>query len=224
METIINNIGSRPIVINEQNDGLLSILNKIVDWLNLIVDYGSLLDIDFNYKNINMVSNEEFSFDMRLASLGSEYKNWSVVPKLLHEDGESWSWEKLVQVSNTGLISWYCDKLGLSNGAYIQLTENLDIQHLGAFYHRMKIILENVEKIFGFLNGGKIYNNVDIKIIDKVMHRPNFKELNPLAYELCEKIKYYQLNQEPLTNRYLNMEKATDMAQLALFSIIKQNK
>jgi len=221
MESIINNIAITPIIINEKNNGLEEILNKILGWINLILDYGKILEQDFIYKGIDIGNNSDFTLEMRLASLGSEYKNWKILPKSLHESGETWSWEKLALASNTGIVEWYCKKLGVSSDEYNRLSENLNVQILGAFYHRMKIALENINLIFGFFAGRKIYNHFDMNIVNKLLSKPNFKMSKPKVYESCTKIKEYDLRQEEIMNKYLNIEKATDLSQLTIFTIIK---
>ena len=221
MEDIINKIAITPIIINKKNNGLIEILTKILEWIDLIIEYGELFEQEFEYKDVDITDYSDFTLDMRLASLGCEYFNWKVSPTSLHEEGESWSWERLVSASNTGIIEWYCKKLGLLNQDYIKLSENLNIKVLGAFYHRMKIILENIEKIFGFFAGKKIYNLFDINILNKLLAKPKFKTSSPKEYELCIKIKEFESKQEEITNKYLNIEKATDLSQLTLFTIIK---
>lgn len=221
MEDIINKIAITPIIINKKNNGLAEILKKILEWIDLIMVYGQLFEQEFVYKDVDITDDSDFTLDMRIASLGREYSNWNILPISLHEEGETWSLERLVSASNTGIVEWYCKKLGLSTQEYVKLSENLNIQIIGAFYHRMKIILENIEKIFRFFAGKKIYNLFDINIVNKLLDKPNFKISNPKEYELCIKIKEYELKQEEITNKYLNIERVTDLSQLTLFTIIK---
>ncbi len=221
MEAIINKIAITPIIINEKNNSLVEILNKILEWIELIIEYGELFEQKFVYKDVDITNDSDFTLEMRLATLGREYKKWKILPGELHETGETWSLEKLVSASNTGIVEWYCRKLGLSTEDYIKISENLNIQMIGAFYHRMKIILENIEKIFRFFAGKKFYNLFDINIINKLLAKPKFNISNPTEYELCIKIKEYEFKQEELTNKYLNIERATDLSQLTLFTIIK---
>lgn len=222
MEAIITNIAITPIMINEKNNGLPEILAKILGWINLILDYGDVLEQKFSYKGIDITDDDcDFTLEMKLASLGREYKNWKILPKSLHESGETWSLEKLVLASNTGIVEWYCKKFDFSTDEYRKLSENLNIQILGAFYHRMKIALENINLIFGFFAGRKIYNNFNINIVNNLLSRPDFKISNPEVYDSCSKIKDFELKQEELMNKYLNIERATDLSQLTLFTIIK---
>ncbi len=221
MEDIIINIAITPIIINEKNNGLSEILTKILEWINLILDYGQILEQDFIYKDIDITNNYDFTLEMRLASLGHEYKNWKILPNSLHESGETWSWEKLALASNTGILEWYCNKLGLTSDEYNKLSANLNVQIIGAFYHRMKITLENINLILGFFTGRKIYNNFDMNIVNKLLSKSNFKMSNPKLYESCTKIKEYELRQEEIMDKYLNIERATDSSQLTIFTIIK---
>jgi hypothetical protein len=221
MESLITKIATTPIIINEKNNELTQVLNKILEWIELIMEYGELCEQKFVYKDVDITNDSDFTLEMRIASLGREYKKWKIFPGELHETGETWSLEKLVSASNTGIVEWYCRKLGLPIETYLKLSENLNVQILGAFYHRMKIISENIENIFKFFAGKKIYNLFDISILNKLLSKPNFKISNPKAYELCIKIKEYEFKQEEITNKYLNIERAIDLSQLTLFTIIK---
>jgi hypothetical protein len=225
MESIIETIALEPIVINQLDNQLSHTLEKIILWINLIIDYGTLLEQDFTYKNLNLVndsdSNSDFTFEMRLASLGKEYKNWKISPGLLHDLGESWTFEKLILTSNTGIVQWYCNKFGLSDEQYLHICDNVDIQILGAFYHRMKIILENVCRIIDFFSGKKIYNTFDISKVNKLLTKRDLQVKNPDIFNSCTKIKEFELGKEEIINKYLNLERATDLSQYALFTLIK---
>ena len=189
MEKSIELIAQTPILINSKNDDLCNIFEKIILWVNLIKEYGELLKGDYNYKNQDLTKNDDFTFEMKIASLGSEYKNWKISPSSLHETGELWSFEQMVIASNTGLVEWYCNKFGYSNDKYLKICDNIDIQILGAFYHRMKIILENVYKIIDYFKSGKKYGMFDINIIDKLLLKKDLDKKNKKLYELCTEIK-----------------------------------
>jgi hypothetical protein len=220
MDNSIILIANTPIIINELDNGLSSILTKIINWFELIQNYGALLDNDTLFVKFNL-DDTYFTQEMRLASMGREYKNWKILPKIFHESGESWDYKKLVLTSNSGLVEWYCKKLNLTIDEYIQVCDNDTIKILGVFYHRMKIIIENINKIFDFLSGKKIYNLFDISCVEKLLSRQDFKIRNYEQYEMCIKIKEYQLLQEELTLKYLNLEKAIELSQMALFNYIR---
>jgi hypothetical protein len=219
MEDIITEISKKPITINQYKYGLLDILTRINLWIELIFSYGTLLK-DFSYKKIESINNSDFTLEMRTASLGREYKNWKILPTSLHEFGETWTFEELVITSNTGIVEWYCNKLLLSKEEYIKVCENYDIKIIGVFYHRMKIILENIYQIIDFFSGKKI-NHVDMTFVKKFIIRPNIQIKNKIIYDECIKILDFEKTYDFLFDNYLNLEKATDLSQMILFLIIK---
>lgn len=221
METIIESIAKKSITINYKDNQLNNILEKIILWTEFIIDYGRLFEQKFAYKNIELSNNDDFTYEMRLASLGKEYKNWKILPGSLHDYGESWSFEKLILTSNTGIVEWYCNKFGFSHNTYLYICNDTDIQILGAFYHRMKIILENVCRVIDFFSNKKIYGMFDIDKVNKLLSKKDLKIKNNGIYILCEKIKEFELIREEICIKYLNLEKATDFSQIALFTLIK---
>jgi len=224
MESIIKTIALTPITINQKNNELTNVLEKIILWINFIIEYGTLFDQEFKYKNIKFNDNFDFTHEMRLASLGHEYKNWKVLPSSLHDFGESWPLEKLVLASNTGIVEWYCNKFGFSQNKYLSICNDTDIQILGAFYHRMKIIMESVCKIIDFFSGKQIYGLFDINKLNKLLSDKNLQITNNKVYGLCTKIKEFELIKEEIITKYLNLEKTTDLSQLELFILIKNTE
>lgn len=221
MEPIIESIAKKSITINYKDNQLNNILEKIILWIEFIIDYGKLFEQKFAYGNIDLSNDCDFTYEMRLASLGNEYKNWKILPGSLHDYGESWSFEKLILTSNTGIVEWYCNKFGFSRKTYLCICNNTDIQILGAFYHRMKIILENVCKVIDFFSNKKIYGIFDIDKVNKLLSKKDLEIKNNGIYILCKKIKEFELIKEEICMKYLNLEKATDLSQLALFTLIK---
>lgn len=220
MSDKIKFIANNPIEINNLTNDLQNVLNKINAWIKLIEEYGTICEDNTLFESYDL-DNRDFTYEMRIASLGTEYKNWAILPVTFHRMGETWIYEKLILTSNTGMVEWYCNKLNLTNDEYIKVSNNESIKILGAFYHRMKIIIENIEKIFKFFSGNKIFNLFEINHVDKFLSKPNNKLKNLEIYNSCIQIKKYQYCQEELTLKYLNIEKATDLAQLALFNYIK---
>jgi hypothetical protein len=225
MECAIELIARKPITINKKCSGLNDILEKIILWIELVIEYDKLFEENFIYKNINFsqVYDNDFSYEMRLASLGTEYKNWKILPGLLHEYGESWSFEELILTSNTGIVEWYCNKFGFSHETYLAIGANIDVQLLGAFYHRMKIILENISKIMDFFSNKQIYGMFDINKLNKLLSNKELEKKYFDTFILCKKIKEFELIKDELFEKYVHLEKVTDLSQLVLFILIKQN-
>ena len=221
MESIIKSIATTPVTINSKDNQLLE---KIILWIELIIDYGTLFEQKFAYGNIDLSDNSDFTYEMRLASLGTEYKNWKILPGSLHDYGETWSLEQLISTSNTGIVEWYCNKFGFSRETYLCICNNTDIQILGAFYHRIKIILENVCRVIDFFSNKKIYGIFDIDKVNKLLSKKDLEIKNNALYILCKKIKEFELIKEEIYMKYLNLEKATDLSQLALFTLIKNSR
>jgi hypothetical protein len=216
-------IGKTPILINMQFNDLEGILDKILQWIELILNYAKLLDSDELFKDFNL-DDTFFTQEMRLASLGKEYKNWKIIAKDLHDNGEMWLYDKLIITSNTGLIEWYCNKFNLTSDEYKIVCDDKNIQLLGAFYHRMKIIIENIYKIFIFFSGKNIYKFFNISCIKKLLLKPDLQIKNSKVFIMCNKIKkYYETQeiQENLTIKYLNLEKALELSQVAIFNYIR---
>lgn len=88
---------------------------------------------------------EGFNYNMRLASLGREYKE---AVGHIHFDGERWPYENLVAFTIGGrIIDWYVDQLKRKGLEFTpediqRIKENNDLQILGAFFHRYKIVAE----------------------------------------------------------------------------------
>jgi len=213
-------VAKSPITINRDiND--FGVLNKILNWIEIVQTY-SLVN---NYKIFDCFNLDSayFTHDMRLASLGREYKNWNTLPSKLHENGEMWSFDELVLTSNTGLVEWYCNKFGYSKDKYEKICNDENIKILGAFYHRFKIALERINEILNFLSGKKIYN-FDLKCIDKLLAKKDFETKQPLLHVICIKIKNYETNKECFMKNYIKIEKTVEFAQLALFNYIREYK
>lgn len=209
-----------PITINKNKNDLEGVLNKIINWIELIEVY-CLIN---NYKIFDCFNLDAiyFTHEMRLASLGREYKNWKIIPSKLHEDGEMWSFDKLVLASNTGLVEWYCNKFGYSKEKYEKICNDKNVKILGAFYHRFKILAEKVNEILNFLSGKKIYG-FDLNSIDKLLAKTDFDTRQPLLYELCIKIKNYETKKDFLIKNYIKIEEVVEFAQIALFNYIREN-
>lgn len=220
IDPLINLIAKTQITINCILNDLNGVITKITQWIDLIIDYGTKIDNNILFADFNL-DDTYFTHEMRLASLGREYKNWEIIPSLFHESGESWSFDKLILTSNTGLVQWYCDKFNFTEDEYNIICIDEKIAILGVFYHRMKIIMENINNILSFLSGRKIYGLFDLSCIDKLLSKQDFEIKNPKLYKMCIKIKNHQTSQKNLTILYLNLEKATDLSQLALFNYIK---
>jgi hypothetical protein len=217
---IIDYIATTSININDKTKSLENILLQIIEWIDLIIKYGTLLDDEMLFKNFDL-HNEDFTYDERIASIGKEYYNWKILPSDFHENGEKWNFEKLVIVSNTGLVDWYCKKFNYNQEIIYKIVNDTTVKILGAFYHRMKIIIENINLILDFMTGKSIYNFFDLSKITKLQSKKDFIVKYPLNNELCIKIKDYCNNYDEIFIKYLVIEKATDLAQLALFNYIK---
>jgi hypothetical protein len=83
---------------------------------------------------------ERFTMEIREATFGRDYPNAIVS----HEDSETWDFDKLVDISNRGLVDWYCKKAKLSPDESIRIKEMPEIQYLGAFFHRYKVFSEHI--------------------------------------------------------------------------------
>jgi hypothetical protein len=220
---ILEFIGKNPITINTDYYSH-PYLEKIVGWIKLVEDYGEKLKIPWefigldDYKEKNLFQDQEkFTIEMRNASFGIEYSNWKISPGLLHDYGETWTYDQLVLASNTGLVWWYCKKL--SKDAYEEICKNYPIQLLGAFFHRVKIILENVNKLLNFLFNGKQFNNFTLEQIFKLDSSTHIKK-NPKVYTLTKYIIEVSTNRDKFFKNYVNIEKFIDLAQLNIFLII----
>lgn len=209
----------KPITIARDKNDLEGVLNKILNWIELIEVY-CLINNDKIFNCFNLDSTY-FTHEMRLASLGREYKNWKILPSKLHENGEIMSFEELVLASNTGLVEWYCNKFGYSKEKYEKICNDENVKILGAFYHRFKILVEKVNEILNFLSGKKIYN-FDLNCIDKLLLKNNFETKQTLLYDLCLKIKNYEINKDFLLKNYIKMEEVVEFAQISLFNYIRE--
>lgn len=100
---------------------------------------------------------EGFTYNMKYASFGSEYNK---PVGHIHSDGERWSFENLVQFTMDGrIIDWYIKKLKEQGNEFTeeeiqQIKSNEDLQILGAFFHRYKIVAERYNTIEANLNKG----------------------------------------------------------------------
>ena len=81
MESLITKIATTPIIINEKNNELTQVLNKILEWIELIMEYGELCEQKFVYKDVDITNDSDFTLEMRIASLGREYKKWKIYNK-----------------------------------------------------------------------------------------------------------------------------------------------
>ena len=85
---------------------------------------------------------EGFTYEMRLASGGTNYNVGSI-----HEDGESWTFEKAVRMSNQGMVDWYCQQVGLTREETEKVKALEVVQELGAFFLRYKVVAERFGKL-----------------------------------------------------------------------------
>ncbi len=208
----------RPITINRDNNTLDGVLNKIINWIELVELY-SVINIYKIFDSFNLDATY-FTHEMRLASLGREYKNWKILPSKLHENGEMWTFEELIIASNTGLVEWYCNKLNYSKEQYENICKDENVKLLGAFYHRFKILVERINEILNFLSSKKKIYGFDINCVDKLLNKEDLKTKKPIIYEICFKIKKCETNKELLYKNYLKIEECVEFAQIALFNYI----
>lgn len=85
---------------------------------------------------------EGFTYEMRLASGGTNYNVGSI-----HEDGESWTFDKAVEMNNQGMVEWYCQKVGLTREESEKVKAMTIVQELGAFFLRYKVVAERFGKL-----------------------------------------------------------------------------
>jgi hypothetical protein len=214
MDTIIF-IANKRIFINKRENDIKNILLKINEWIEIIILYNDLLKNNI-FQEFD-TNDKFFTNEMRLASLGTEYYNWNIIASSLHQKGEKYKYEKLAKISNTGLVEWYCNKLNFSKEKYNKICKDSKIILLGVFYHRLKIIIENIRNIFEFFNGKYIYNYFQIKSLNNLLQKTSKYNI----YYLCSNIKYYYDNQNILLNKYLILEQTIELSQIVLFNNIK---
>jgi hypothetical protein len=214
MNELIEHIARNPVKINTRAN--VHILFKINDWIDYIFEHGKLFSSGL--KDFEISEDKDFTLEMKRASLGTEYYEWKVLPSELHESGESWTFEKLVLCSNTGLVHWYCNYFSYSKTEYEKCIENSEICILGAFYHRMKIVMENIYRVIDFLEG-KWYEYCNISSVHKLFAKPSIKESNPNLYNIIERI--VKLDKKELIENYLIIETVLDLVQQKIFSISK---
>lgn len=227
---ILESIAKNPIKINTE---LYSYpyLARIVKWIELVNEYGKNLNIEWKFIGLDdilgrtygekdfIADSKEFTQEMRNASFGTEYKEWKITPGLLHDYGETWSYEQLVLTSNTGIIWWYCKKLFKNN--YEKICDDINIQLLGAFFHRTKIILENVNKLLDFLFNNKKFENLTLDQVIKINSSPYLEKKNSTIFLLTNQILQTANSKDIFFDNYLNIEKVIDLSQLNIFLIVK---
>jgi hypothetical protein len=191
-------------------------LNKILFWFKFIENF--TLDINDLFKSFDL-NITFFTHEMRTASLGAEYTKWEILPFQFHEDGETWSFDKLVVTSNTGLVNWYCSKLNYTNEEYEKICNDENVKILGSFFHRYKIVSEKINEIMNLFSGYK-FNNFDFNCIDKLLSQTNFKLKQPKLYTLCVEINNYKKKKDLLFKNSIEIEKSIEFSQIALFNYI----
>jgi hypothetical protein len=165
---------------------------------------------------------------MRLAALGHGY---AINVSIIHHDGETWPYERLVDFSFDGLFDWYARTLGLPKEQLGTLRDTIpELSILGAFFHRFKIVLENLNTMMGLLNGGvqallpayttykgfasfgAIHANLQT---GKLVRRfpPHFRAL-------FERVSHIE-SLDDFAARQLAIEMAVDRTQCVLFYILK---
>lgn len=174
---------------------------------------------------------EGFSYDMRVASLGREYKN---PVGHIHSDGERWTFEDLVFFTMNGrIIDWYIQQLKYQGIIFTaediqRIKTNPDLQVLGAFFHRYKIVAEkiavlrrNVAKgISAFFTRYSAYtgkNSYGKLLADKNTFA------RPLPTAVLESLPIFVRHVSVNTTiSDLPIEMAIDRAQCLMFYIVKQ--
>lgn len=212
---IIKEIAYNPILINQKCS---NILHRIADWIEYIFFCGNAY-LKLNHKLSTEEIDADFTFVLKRASLGTEYKKWKIIPHDFHAYGETWSYDELVLCSNTGLIDWYCNYFSYSETEYLECVKNLEICTLGACFHRLKIIMENIYKIIDFVIENKNYEYYNMTNVKKLLHKTYLKEKNSELFGFLEKIAY--IDKEKLMENYLVLESLTDLIQQKIFRIIK---
>jgi len=91
---------------------------------------------------------EGFNVDIQAAGEGINYK---VPPMGVHEYGVHWSFDKLNEMNMGGMLDWYCRKAGLNMEECEHVMGMEEVQLLGAFFLRYKVVLEHIEALYHFL-------------------------------------------------------------------------
>jgi hypothetical protein len=92
-----------------------------------------------------------FDDTIREASLGHEYSELRTSFASYHDHGQAWSFDELCKHGIYGLLDWYAKRVGSDRDA---LAANPAMCTLLAFYHRFKIVLENLNYALGRLDHG----------------------------------------------------------------------
>lgn len=119
---------------------------------------------------------EGFNKEMREASFGMEYKIY-VAP--IHYDGEKWTYERLVYFSNEGILDWYARKLGKTAAEFEAIKRIPELQILGAFFHRYKIVAEQLGILRNILERG-------VKTIFRLVTRSTLNGANSFSRYIVE--------------------------------------
>lgn len=105
---------------------------------------------------VNCVA-EGFTDEMREASAGEDYTHAIVG---IHQTGESESFDRLKKRGQDGIIQWWMNKLqsrgqvDYSDADREAIRTSNELNTLSVFYHRFKIVLENVSKAFSYVGKG----------------------------------------------------------------------
>lgn len=100
---------------------------------------------------------EGFTDEMIEASLGNDYSSVIVG---IHEFGERLPFDRLKRMGQDGIIQWWINTLQArgeieySDGEREALRTNEVLNTLSVFYHRFKIVIENIRRAFGYISGG----------------------------------------------------------------------
>ena len=168
---------------------------------------------------------EGFNANTRMASLGHNYPNAIVS----HANSEQWPFEKLVDISTRGLVGWYCKKAKLSAEECATVTNMPEVQILGAFFHRYKVLIEHIHTARRALRKGwsailMIPGKKD-KIIVRLYDSKKVEDLNLLTDLITiEEYFYGTKKYKDFFTVELPLESAVEKAQCLLWVIVKNKK
>lgn len=164
---------------------------------------------------------EGFNLNIRKASLGSNYPKLKFEVGAIHADGEKRSFENLVDFSQRGLFDWYARKAGLTEEDYLEICQIPELNILGAFFHRYKIVSENISLIRRILKKGpkEFFTIASEKTWASFLENPKIKSKNlpwkPNAIFLSE------LDNEKFFAIDIPIETIIDKVQCLIWIIIK---
>lgn len=171
---------------------------------------------------------EGFTYSMKQATFGREYRN---PVGHIHADGETWSYDTLVDFTMDGrIIDWYIKKF--QNQGIVFTPEDIEriksmeeLKILGAFFHRYKVVAErlryaidNLEKgVARFVPKYSTYTTTDS--YDQILTKPNIK-LGPSMKTKLNLLRDFVQNNTTGKNRFIEL--AIDRAQCLMFLIVKR--